>query len=291
MSKNLPKLIAIVGETATGKSALALAIAQRFKGEIINADSRQIYRGLDIGTAKPTAAERAEIPHHLLDVVDPDQPFSAAAFKKLTLSAISDIANRQKLPILVGGTGLYVNSVLFDYRFLPPNQALRKAFSRLTSTSLLAHLNQQGIDITGVDIKNKRRLVRLLETGGAKLQNTSKMRLNTLVVGLKLNSRAKLRANIEKRVENMFRCGLRHEVESLTTKYGWDNEAMRGIGYREFQAYFDGKQSLNTTRRQIVQATLNLAKRQRTWFKRNAKVIWLTDPKQATSLVKSFLSS
>src|SRR4051812_49125553 len=118
--KQTDHLVVVVGETAAGKSALALRIAQKFNGEIVSADSRTVYKGMDIATAKPTAAEMAAVPHHLIDVVDPDEPFTAADFKKRAVKAIDDITNRGKLPILVGGTGLYIDSVLYDYNFRYP---------------------------------------------------------------------------------------------------------------------------------------------------------------------------
>ncbi|MBI3984167.1 tRNA (adenosine(37)-N6)-dimethylallyltransferase MiaA [Candidatus Microgenomates bacterium] len=287
-NQKAPKLVVIVGETASGKSALAMEIAKRFSGEIVNADSRQVYKGMNIGTAKPTAAQQAEIPHHLLDVVSPTRSFTAADFKRLANHSIVDISGRSRLPVLVGGTGLYVDGVLFDFKFGPPNPALRKKLANFTSNQLLALIEQQSIDITGVDTSNPRRLIRLLETGGRQTTRAQEIRPNTLIVGLKI-PRNQLRVRIEQRVEGMFRQGLRHEVRELVTVYGWDNEALKGIGYREFKPYFAGEISLAAVKRQIVQSTLNLAKRQRTWFKRNRHIRWVERADQALELVTLFL--
>ena len=285
-----PKLVVVVGETASGKSALALELARKFNGEIISADSWQVYKGFDIGTAKPSQQEQAETPHHLIDIRQVDEGFSAALYKDLANQAIAEIAQRGKLPILVGGTGLYVDSVLYDFSFLPAGvPGLREKLAQKSIPELLTMLEEQGIDTVGIDTRNQRRLVRLLETGGQR-PHSGQLRDNTLVMGLKL-PRAKLRAQIEKRVGEMFRRGLKHEVKALADKYGWGVEPMKGIGYREFGAYFEGKQSLSETKRKIVRSTLELAKRQRTWFKRHSEITWVEGPKPALGLAEKFLSS
>ncbi|MEX0934678.1 MAG: tRNA (adenosine(37)-N6)-dimethylallyltransferase MiaA, partial [Candidatus Saccharimonadales bacterium] len=216
------KLIAIVGETATGKSKLAMEIAKRFDGEIINADSWQVYRYMDIGTAKPSKKDRDEIPHHLIDIADPDEDFNAAIYKNRAELAIEDILSRGRLPIIVGGTGLYIDSVLFDYSFAPRgDSADREKLNSKTIDELIAIVSSKGISLQGIDIRNKRRLVRLIESNGFVPQKNP-MRSNALIIGTKAESRAKLRANIESRVENMFKNGLRHEVDELVSSYGWD---------------------------------------------------------------------
>lgn len=284
-----PRLVVIVGETASGKSALALELARAFGGEIICADSWTVRREVNIGTAKPSEAERTEIPHHLLDVVEPCGDFTAAVFKRLANRAISDIAGRGKLPVMVGGTGLYVDGVLYDFSFLPGGgQQRRVELNALKIPQLLEMVKRQKIDLSGVDTANKRRLIRLLETGGARPEKAV-MRPNTLVIGLKI-SRTQLRANIEQRVERMCRRGLRPEVTALVGKYDWDCEGLRGIGYREWRDYFEGRQSLRQTKVKIVQSTLKLAKRQRTWFKRNREIVWVEEPAIATATVEQFLS-
>lgn len=285
----IPKLVVIVGETASGKSGLAMEIARKFDGEIINADSWAIYKGFDIGTAKPTPQEQAEIPHHLLDIAKPTDDFSAAIYKHLAIEATIEIASRGKLPILAGGTGLYIDGVIFDYSFLPAGKAGKRAqLAGLTIKELLAQINQQGLDMTGIDPRNKRRLIRLIETGGAKPQRSDSIRSNTLVLGVKI-PRTKLRQRIEKRTETMLRTGLKREVRQLAAEYGWENEAMKGIGYREFKDYFAGSISNSQLKNKIVKSTIELAKRQRTWFKRNPNIHWIEDSAQAMKLVSDFI--
>ncbi len=166
----------------------------------------------------------------------------------------------------------------------------RQSLSNLSLEELQQRVMENNFETAGIDVRNKRRLVRLLETGGAIPTKASSMRTDTLVIGIKL-PRAKLRANIEKRVESMFRGGLKHEVKKLADNYGWECEALKGIGYREFKDYFAGGQSLAATKRKIVKSTLDLAKRQRTWFKRNLEIKWVEDLESAKQTVKTFLNS
>lgn len=268
-------LIVIVGETASGKSALALRLAQEFDGEIICADSWTVRRGTDIGAAKPTAEERAAVPHHLLDVAGPDEDFTAAVFKRLANQAIADIAARGRLPIMVGGTGLYIDGVLYDYGFLPAgDRTARVALNALSVGELLQKITAAGIAMGDVDQRNKRRLIRLIETNGAQ-PTKRKLRPNALIIGLKIE-RLELERRITKRVDTMLAAGLEGEVRALVERYGWECEALKGIGYAQWREYFEGRQSLAETRQQIIKATLDLAKRQRTWFKRNKSIRWFT---------------
>ncbi|MEX0932007.1 MAG: tRNA (adenosine(37)-N6)-dimethylallyltransferase MiaA [Candidatus Saccharimonadales bacterium] len=284
-----PKLIAIIGETASGKSSLALEVAKKYNGEIINADSWQVYKGMDVGTAKPSREERVEIPHHLIDIISPGADFTAAEYKHLAQKAIKDTTKRGKLPILVGGTGLYIDSVLFNFSFLPPGkEGERERLNSLSIKQLIKEIKQKEIDLSGIDIRNKRRLVRLLETGGKRPERSKDLRQNTLVIGLKIG-RSKLRERIEKRVEIMFRKGLKKEVGELAEEYGWNVESMKGIGYRELRGYLEGTQSNSETKRKIIKNTLNLAKRQRTWFKKNPHINWVQSNEEAYKLVRDFL--
>lgn len=289
---NLAPLIVIVGETASGKSAMALQLAQKYDGEIIAADSWTVYKDFNIGTAKPSAAELAAVSHHLLDIADPRVGFSAPEFKRYALAAIEDIAARGKLPILVGGTGLYIDSVLFDYQFLAaPDEELRARLSALSLAEIHQKVTEMGLDTEGIDVRNKRRLIRLLETDGARPERSA-MRANTLVLGVQVEREA-LRDKITERVDRMIQAGLEQEVRALAEKYGWNVEPMKGIGYREWSEYFSGMQTLDQTRMRIVAATMNLAKRQRTWFKRNNSIHWLaTEDKftEAVDLLTTFLN-
>ena len=273
----MPPLIAVVGETASGKSALALWLAQKYNGELVCADSWTVRHQMDIGTAKPSERDRASVPHHLLDIVEPDEDFTAAVFKRLANEAITDIDNRGKLPIIVGGTGLYVDGVLYDYNFLPvAGPGVRDELNELTIVELLARIDAAGLDLGDTDIRNKRRLIRLLETNGAE-QTKQSLRANTLVIGLQ-PERDQLKERIIARVDIMLAAGLEQETASLAEHYGWGAEGLKGIGYREWQLYFEGSQSLDETRERIISSTIQLAKRQRTWFKRNKSIHWLSTP-------------
>lgn len=282
-------LIVIVGETASGKSDLAMDIARKFNGEIISADSWTVYKEFNIGTAKPTADERAEIPHHLIDIVDAPDGFNAALFKRLANKAIADVHARGRLPILVGGTGLYIDSVIFDFEFMPPgNSEDRERRNSMTIDDLLAEAEAEGVSLEGVDIRNKRRIIRALETEGAEPQS-SELRHSTLIIGIQTD-RENLRSRVTERTDSMLAAGLENEANRLADKYGWDVEPMKGIGYREWHDYFNGTQTLDQTRERIISSTMKLAKRQRTWFKRNNSIQWLNDPSKVVDITTTFLN-
>lgn len=285
----MPPLVVIGGETASGKSALALELAQEFGGELICADSWTVYKGFDIGTAKPTAEERALVPHHLLDVADPAEGFSAVEFKKLAVSTIQSIVLKGKLPIMVGGTGLYIDSVLFDYTFLPPSDpGLRAELNAMSLEQVLARAEELELDTAGIDLRNKRRVIRLIENNGLR-PGKHELRANTLVLGIK-TEREQLRERIARRVDAMLTAGLESEVRALAGRYGWDAEPMKGIGYREWLEYFAGRQNLAEVRERIIKASMDLAKRQRTWFKRNDSIQWVSDRRDAVEIVTTFLN-
>lgn len=282
-------LVVVVGETASGKSALAMNIAQQFNGEIIGADSWTVYKGFTIGTAKPLASEMVQVRHHLFDVVEAPDGFNAAFFKRLANQAIADIHSRGKLPILVGGTGLYIDSVIFDFDFLPPGApGERERLSVMPIDDLLAEADAEGIPLEGIDIRNKRRIIRALETGGMQ-PKSSELRANTLVIGISV-PRDELRERVTKRVDSMLSAGLEQEVRQLAAEYGWDVEPMKGIGYREWREYIAGTQTMEQVRYRIISSTIKLAKRQRTWFKRNNHIQWLDDPRESVELLTTFLN-
>lgn len=286
---NAPLLV-IVGQTATGKSALAMQLAERFGGEIISADSRTVYRGMDIGTAKPTTVDRAEVPHHLLDILEPDESFTAADFKQRAAAAIEDISAHGRLPILVGGTGLYADAVLYDYTFRSPaDKRLRQELEHLSVPELQQRLLEQGIPLPN-NPQNPRHLVRALETGGQQPKQAD-MRANTLVLGLHLE-REELLDRIAGRVDAMLQAGLEQEAKDLSERYGFAVPPMQTIGYQEWAGYFKGVQSLEETRHLIIKNTLAYAKRQKTWFKRNKSVHWLSDRdklQQSVDLITTLL--
>lgn len=278
-------LLVVVGETAAGKSALALELARQFNGEIICADSWTVRREVDIGTAKPTKTERAEVPHHLLDVVAPCEDFTAAVFQRLANEAIQDISDRGKLPIMAGGTGLYVDSVLYDYGFLPAgDRNEREGLNAMDVAELLARINELGLDPGDVDKRNKRRLIRLIETRGARPAKSG-LRPNTLIIGIRANG-DELKQKITDRVNAMLAAGLEAETRGLSERYGWGCEALKGVGYAQWRGYFEGSDSLAETREKIIRATVDLAKRQRTWFKRNKSIQWFSTPVNLANVVE-----
>jgi tRNA dimethylallyltransferase len=282
-------LIVVVGETGSGKSALSMKLARKFNGEIICADSRTVYKGMDIGTAKPSEQDQRKIKHHVLDVVMPDQHFTAADFKRLANETIADIHGRGKLPIMVGGTGLYIDSVIFDYDFRPPADPERRTeLEKLDVPQLQAQLEAEGIALPAND-KNPRHLVRALETGGVP-SNKQALLPWTLVIGLNLE-RAALKERLTQRVHQMIDKGLEDEVKQLTDKYGWEIEAMSAVGYREWRDYFGNQQTLAETQELIIKNSLAYAKKQRTWFKRNKSIQWVSDPSKYVDIVTTFLNN
>ncbi len=283
-------LIAVVGFTASGKTSLAIDLAQRFNGEIIAADAITVYKNFDIGSAKPTKKEQSKIQHHMLDIVDATTPFSAAEYKARADVIIDDITERGKVPILVGGSGLYIDSILFDYEFRDDVDAgLREILNQKTLTELTRIAQEKGLRLEGIDAQNKRRLIRLIETEG-QVVSRNPLRSDTLVVGIDV-SREVLRARVEARVQAMFNDGLENEVRALAQKFEWDIEPMRSIGYREWRAYFDGTSTLDKVYEDIVTHTMQLAKKQKTWFKRNRQIIWVNNNNEAVAHVTTFLNT
>ncbi|HSX45125.1 MAG TPA: tRNA (adenosine(37)-N6)-dimethylallyltransferase MiaA [Candidatus Saccharimonadales bacterium] len=282
-------LLVIVGETASGKSALALNLAKKLNGEIISADSWTVYKGFDIGTAKPTNIEQQEVPHHLLDIANPLKGFSAAEFKRQADQTINDILVRGKLPILVGGTGLYIDSVIFNYGFLPAGpQNRRQELDQLPLQEVKKLVEAASISTEGIDVRNKRRLIRLLESNGQR-PTKQDLRPNTLIIGIS-TPKEELETRITKRVDQMLEQSLEHEVRTLSQKYGWQIEPMKGIGYREWQNYFNGTQTLALTRERIIRGSMQLAKKQRTWFRRNKYIHWYSNTSQIVADVTTFLN-
>jgi tRNA dimethylallyltransferase len=287
-SKLKTPLVVIVGPTASGKSKLAMEIATLFDGEIITSDSWTVYKDFNIGTAKPSIDDQKLIRHHLLDVTTPREGFSAAVFKTLANKAINDIRTRNKLPIIVGGTGLYIDSLIFDYSFLPQHDKYnRLSLNALSIEELLKITLEQGFDISNIDTNNKRRIIRLIENDG-KQPTKNKLRPNTLIIGIEVD-KEDLAGRIAKRVDIMIRDGLEQEVNSLQKIYGWNCEPMKGIGYKEWKEYFNNNQSIEQTKEIIIASTKKLVKKQDTWFKRNKSIHWVNNQRKAVELVTTFL--
>lgn len=283
-----PPLIVIVGETGSGKSALAIELAQILDGEIIAADSRTVYKNLDIVTAKPSESERAGIPHHLLDVVSPDQIFSAAQFKLNAENAIRSIVSKGNLPFLVGGTGLYVDAVIYDFEFQDKaDPEKRRALQELSVVELTDELHRRAIPMPKNE-RNPRHLIRALETGGQPAVR-HELRSNTLVIGLAVD-RDELREKIVRRVDAMVEAGVIEEIKRAVHDFGWSAPGLQTPGFRAFRDYLSGDLTLDQTKELFVRDHLQLAKRQRTWFRRNHDIRWISKKEEAVDLITTFLN-
>lgn len=283
-----PELIAIVGPTASGKTSLALDIAERWNGEIICADSRTVYKGMNIGTAKPTAEEQSRVRHWGLDLVEPGEPFSAADFKQYANAAIADIHSRGKLPLLVGGTGLYVDAVLYDFMFGPPaNETLRQRLDTMTIDELTAYCNKHNITLPENPM-NKRHLIRAIERKSVSTISKAALRQNHFIVGIATNMQT-LRTRIVQRTEQLFANNVVEEATLLGKKYGWDSEAMTGNIYPLIKLHLEGQLSIDEVRDRFTTLDYQLAKRQMTWLRRNPDIMWATLT-EANSYIQSLLA-
>jgi tRNA dimethylallyltransferase len=284
-----PRLLAIVGATATGKTALSIELARRLDGEIINADSRQIYRGMDIGTAKPDAAERAVARHWLIDVADPDEAFTLASFLDLARAALDDIWRRGKRPVVAGGTGQYIWALLEAWRIprVPPDAALRSELEQIAATrgapALIEELRRidPGSAAT-IDPRNVRRVIRAIEVTRATGRPFSLGRakdqpaFDATIIGLGMD-RKMLHTRIDSRVDAMVEQGLVDEVRRLNTAgYNCELRSMTSIGYREICAYLCSELTLAEASARIKTETHRLARMQNTWFRADdPRIAWL----------------
>jgi tRNA dimethylallyltransferase len=296
------KLLVIIGPTAVGKTKLSIEMAKRYNGEIISGDSMQIYRGMDIGTAKITKDEMDGIPHHLIDIKEPDENFSVAEFQLLVRAKIDEIAKKGKLPIIAGGTGLYIQSVIYDYQFsdVPGDESYRlmleERVKEIGNDALYKEL--LGVDpesASQIHPNNVRRVIRALEifhlTGKTmqEYQSTQQPDLlyNTAIVGLTME-REKLYARINDRVDIMMEEGLIEEVNGLYQQGLRDCQSIQAIGYKEIFAYFDGKVTLDEAIANLKQNSRRYAKRQLTWFRNKMEVAWfdMTDVENISKKIK-----
>jgi len=288
-AKPLGPLVVIVGPTASGKSALGMEVARKYNGEIIAADSRTVYKGLDIGTAKPSKQDRQEIPHHLIDVVEPDQTFTAGQFKKLANQAIASVTARGRLPIMVGGTGLYIDGILFDYQFGASDAERRVELNQMTVDELTSLLRNSRFGLP-TDVRNKRHLVRAIEQEGVNKQRQATHRPNTIVVGI-ATSRSLLRQAIVARAEYMFSEYVVKEATDIAKKYGWHSEAMSGNIYPILRRLQAGEIDEEEARTLFITADMQLAKRQMTWLQRNPYIRWFAKPEDALEAIEHFLTT
>ena len=274
MEARLP-LVVIVGPTASGKTALAIKLARRFNGEIICADSRTVYKGLDIGTAKPTAEERALVPHWGLDLVEPGERFTAADFQSYATRKIDEIRSRHHVPFIVGGTGLYVDSILFKYQFgNQVDEAQHGRYEYMDLPALRDYCIEHNIEIPE-NSKNKRRLIRAIEQGGVNRRRELYPVENSYIVGISTD-REVLKERIRNRAEHIFDNSVVEEATIVGKKYGWDNEAMTGNIYPLLKLYLENVITLAEAIDIFTTKDWRLAKRQLTWFKRNPYIKWYT---------------
>lgn len=279
----LPKVIAVVGATASGKTSYAIELAKQINGEIISADSRLVYKGMDIGTAKPTVEERQGIPHHLIDIVEPEENYSAGWYAKDARKCIKDIILRGKTPIIAGGTGLYFRILLENYD-LPEMNADYELRKELASKSfeelfeILSKIDEKAAN--SVEQNDKKKLIRYIEivkqTGKPlHLARGIKNEKEFEVEWIGLNyPREELYARINKRVDLMVEQGLIEETQKLLEKHGRIPNIVDTIGYREIISYLDGELSLDEAKDKLKQNTRNYAKRQLTWFRKNEEINW-----------------
>lgn len=295
MNNDKPALIILTGPTAVGKTDLSIRLAKEINGEIISADSMQVYRGMDIGTAKITEAEKQGVPHYLLDCFDPDEEFNVAVFQAMAQKAIEDICSKGKVPILTGGTAFYIQALLYgiDFNEEEHDDAYRNSLYEIGSTEegkqklhqMLAECDPEYADT--VHYNNMKRVVRALEYqhfAGRKFsayneeqrQRKAQYRFCYFVLN---DDREHLYERINKRVDIMIKAGLESEVHTLLEKgYVQGLVSMQGVGYKEMLAYFDGKQTFEEAVETIKKNTRHFAKRQLTWFRKEDDVIWVDKP-------------
>lgn len=268
-------LVVIMGPTASGKSSLAMKLAERFGGEIISADSRAIYKDLDIGTAKPSPADQALVPHWGIDLVEPGDRFTAADFKQYAEQKIDEIRRRGKLPFLVGGSGMYVDAVVLDYSFSGGfDQSSRDKFAAMTTEELHEYCVKNNITIPEND-QNKRYLIRAIERNNVVGNKRESPIENCIIVGI-TTDRQVLRQRIEERAADLFDRGMVEESIAAGAKYGWDNEAMTGNIYKLVRQYTAGEIDYRQLVSSFITLDWRLAKRQLTWMKRNKFINWLS---------------
>jgi tRNA dimethylallyltransferase len=307
----MQKLIAIVGPTASGKTAAGIAVARAYDGEVICADSRTIYKGMDIGTAKPEGKREWEagswtlgaeapllvegIPHWGIDLVEPDETFTVSEFQAYADKKITEIVGRGKTPILVGGTGLYIRAVIDRPTFaeVPPDPNFRAEVATLSDAQLFEEIAERDPDgAATIDEKNRRRLERALEilrgTGKtlAASRSWGEKIYEPIMIGMSV-PRDVLFERLDMRVDTMVAQGLVDEVRALRQKYGSEAPGMTGIGYRQICEFFDGQSRLGDAVTRIKIDTRHYAKRQETWFKRDERITWVTSAAEAVSRARS----
>jgi len=293
-----PKLIVIVGRTASGKSDVAVKLAEEIGGEIISADSRQVYTGLDIGTGKITKREMKGVKHHLLDIADPKKQFTASDFVNLTNSAIAEVVNRSKVPIICGGTGFYIDALLGEKQVpeVLPNPKLRKTLENKSVEELFKILEKLDKDrAKNIDAKNPRRLIRAIEicealgsvpkfeSQDSKSNNELQKKFKIIKIGIKIEDQ-ELKERINKRIQKWLRQGLIQEVENLHKKgLSWKRMAAIGLEYKLVAEFLQNKITKEKMIERMQIETWHYAKRQKTWFKKSKNIKWVEIKNSLTS--------
>ena len=288
----MKRIAAVVGPTASGKTALAVALAKQFNGEVVSADSMQIYRKLNIGTAKPTEEEMQGIPHHMLDVADPGESYSVSRYEKEATACVEDILSRGKLPILCGGTGLYVDALIRGGGFLESGvdsglrAQLEAEWDAQGGEAMLAKLASFDPDSANrLHLNDRKRIIRAVEvylqTGITITEHNARTaaqppRYDAVMIGLRTDPRQILYSRIDRRVTKMLEAGLEQEARCLLESGDLAGTAAQAIGYKEMLAYFCGEATLEQAADLIRQKSRNYAKRQLTWFQRDSRVHWIT---------------
>lgn len=285
-----PELVAIVGPTASGKSELALRVAQNFRGEIIAADSRTIYKGMDIGTAKTSHKDQKLVPHWGINLIEPGHNYSAAQFKKYTETKIKEIQNRANLPILVGGTGLYLDSILFDFQFPEISQPQQRIeLEKLELEQLQDLIRELGYDMPDNRL-NRRHLIRTIEREGQTGSKRPYLRPGTVLIGL-MHTDKQLRQRIDRRAEEIFKAGVGKETDKLLEKYG-QNAILKtgGIVYKICLRLLKGEISEDEAVELFKKADWQYARRQKTWFRRNKFIRWFSSSDKAYQEISAILN-
>ncbi|QOS99819.1 tRNA (adenosine(37)-N6)-dimethylallyltransferase MiaA [Brevibacterium sp. JNUCC-42] len=305
--KEKENLLVIVGPTAVGKTALSLQLAQQFNGEIISGDSMQVYRGMDIGTAKASDEERAIVPHHLIDIMNPDEEYSVAIFQQQAQRLITQINQRNHLPIIVGGTGLYIQSVTHAYQFSEADQDAEmrdrlQKYADVEGVEALHRRLREHDPITADrlhpnDVRRVIRAIEIYELTGKRMSDFQNQAAyspyNLKIIGLTMD-RAKLYERVNQRVDVMIEVGLVEEVRILLDQgYSADLVAMQGLGYKELIPYLYGEITLDKAISDIKQRTRHFAKRQLTWFRRMPQLEWydMTNPDSYEQVVETITSA
>ena len=294
----MKKVLVITGPTAVGKTKFGIECAGLFDGEIISGDSIQIYKGLDIGSAKPDKEELSQAVHHLIDIKDPDESYSVKEFQELCREKIDEISEEGKLPIIVGGTGLYIKAALYDYVFFDEEEE-DDQYEELTNEELYERLKEKDPKaLEKIHINNRKRLVRALNIYEKHKKGISEIKdeqehkpiYDCLIIGLTAERKV-LFERIDKRVDQMIKDGLVQEIQGLLDAgIGFDRQSMQGIGYKEFKDYFDGNKTLPECVEEVKINSRHFAKRQYTFFNHQLDVKWFEDRSEALQEVRRWLT-